>query len=329
MPLPVEPPIVPMLSAPAKTIPEGDRWLYEPKWDGFRALLYWDGVNCFLQSREGKPLGRYFPELTEQIPPMLTEPCVLDGEIVISGPHGLDFGALQQRLHPAQSRVLRLAAETPARYVAFDLLGRGTHDLRAAPLEERRAALVTLLEAARPPLLLTPSTTDHALAEAWFTRFEGAGFDGVMAKRLDAPYRAGERTMVKVKHQRTADCVVGGFRWHKNEDGTGVGSLLLGLYDEDGVLHHVGHTSSFTAAQRHSLVELLAPLRSADGESGFANGRTPGSPSRWSSGREVGWERLRPELACEVAFDQMQGDRFRHGATFLRWRSDKAPESCR
>ncbi|MSQ36076.1 MAG: ATP-dependent DNA ligase [Dehalococcoidia bacterium] len=235
---------------------------------------------------------------------------------------------MQQRLHPAESRVRRLAQETLATFVAFDLLAHGQRDLRAALAQRRRAELVALLAATMPPLLLTPATTVHALAREWFDSFEGAGFDGVVAKRLDQPYVEGERVMVKVKHRRTADCVVTGFRWHKDEAGTGVGSLLLGLYDGAGVLHHVGHAASFTAAQRRAPVDVLSAYITADAAAGFGRGRTPDAPSRWSGGRDADWVRLWPELVCEVAFDQMQGDRFRHGSTFMRWRPDKPSTAC-
>jgi ATP-dependent DNA ligase len=331
--LPAQPPIAPMLAKAAAGVPEGEGWLYEPKWDGFRAILFWDGSDCYLQSRDGKTLGRYFPELLAEIPPLLQAPAILDGEIVIVGERGLEFDVLQQRLHPAESRVRKLAAATPATFVAFDLLALEQRDLRARPFSERRAGLVSLLGGAPRPLVLTPATTEHATALEWFERFEGAGFDGVVAKRLDIPYLEGERAMIKVKHRRTADCVVAGFRWYKDETGLGVGSMLLGLYDDAGVLHHVGHTSTFTAAQRRELTELLAPFVSEDTAEGFGGGRTPGTPSRWSNGREAAWVRLRPELVCEVAFDQMQGGagghRFRHGSTFVRWRPDKTPEMCR
>ena len=330
--LPVQPPISPMLAKAAGAIPDGDGWLYEPKWDGFRALLFWDGTECYLQSRDGKTLGRYFPELLAGIPPLLDTPAIIDGEIVIVGARGLEFDVLQQRLHPAESRVRKLAAETPATFVAFDLLAINDRDLRTSPFGERRAELVSLVAGAPRPLVLTPATADRATALDWFERFEGAGFDGVVAKRLDSPYLEGERAMTKVKHRRTADCVVAGFRWHKDETDVGVGSMLLGLYDDDGVLHHVGHTSTFTAAQRRSLTGLLEPHITEDSDEGFGGGRTPGAPSRWSSGREASWVRLRPELVCEVAFDQMQGGlgghRFRHGSTFVRWRPDRTPETC-
>jgi ATP-dependent DNA ligase len=318
-----------MLSKPAPAVPEGDGWLYEPKWDGFRTLVFWDGTECYLQSRDSRPLARYFPEIVAGLPPLLRGPAILDGELVIMADHGLDFGLLQMRLHPAESRVRKLSAEIPATFVAFDLLAEGDTDLRERPLEARHERLVAFLGDSEPPLVRTPSTTDPVRATDWFHRFEGAGFDGVIAKRLDEPYRPGERSMVKVKHRRTADCVVAGFRWHKNEPEVGIGSLLLGLYDDGGVLHHIGHTSSFTAKGRREVAELVRPYITEDDRDGFGRGRTPGSVSRWSRGNEGDWVRLRPELVCEVAFDQMQGDRFRHGSTFQRWRTDKPAEECR
>ncbi|MEX2372848.1 MAG: ATP-dependent DNA ligase, partial [Dehalococcoidia bacterium] len=243
--LPFQPPLEPMLAAIQDTIPDGDGWLYEPKWDGFRALVFFDGTQIYLQSRDSRPLGRYFPEVEAGLVEVLPGPAVLDGEVVVMTDHGLDFDALQLRLHPAESRVRKLAAETPAQFVAFDLLADGGEDLRGDPFQERHARLTSMLASARPPLYRTPSTTDHAQAEDWFERFEGAGFDGVIAKRLDDVYRPGVRSLVKIKHRRTADCVVAGFRWAKDHAGVAVGSLLLGLYDAQGVLHHVGHTSSF------------------------------------------------------------------------------------
>jgi len=273
-------------------------------------------------------MARYFPELVSGLPTVLLEPIVLDGEVVVMGEHGLDFEALQMRIHPAESRIRRLAAETPATFVAFDLLAQADEDLRGAPFAERRARLLSAVGGAAPPLKLTPSTEDRALAQSWFERFEGAGFDGVIAKRLDAVYEPGVRAMVKVKHLRTADCVVAGFRWLTKHEGRAVGSLLLGLYDDAGILHHVGHTSSFTMATRRGLVSMLAPYVTDDAAGGFGRGRTPGTPSRWSSGKDVKWVRLWPELVCEVTFDHLQGDRFRHGATFQRWRPDKPPEAC-
>ncbi|WP_322796230.1 ATP-dependent DNA ligase [Tepidiforma sp.] len=321
--------IAPMLAKAADAIPGGEGWLYEPKWDGFRAIVTWASAGePFLQSRDLKPLGRYFPELVEGLARALPGPAVLDGEIVIMGPRGLDFDALQQRVHPAASRIARLAQETPAAFVAFDLLREGDTPLFDRPLAERRERLERLMAAARPPLYLTPATRDPATAQEWFERFEGAGFDGVIAKRLDGVYQPGRRGWVKVKHLRTADCVVGGFRWNRGEEGRSVGSLLLGLYDDAGVLHFVGHTSSFSAAARRELVERLAPLRTDDEGVGFGQGRTPGAPSRWTGTKDLSWERLRPELVCEVTFDYLQGNRFRHAATFQRWRPDRDPRSC-
>ena len=255
MRLPFEPPLEPMLASPAASLPAGEGWLFEPKWDGFRALVFRDRDETFIQSRDLKPLGRYFPELDRPLRANLPERCVLDGEIVIAGPRGLDFEALLLRIHPAASRVTLLAAETPASFVAWDLLALGDEDLRPVPQGERRRRLEDVLRGAEPPVHLTPATTDRALAADWFERFEGAGVDGVVAKRLDAPYQPGRRAMVKVKHARTADCVVAGFRWHKDGPGTLVGSLLLGLYDAAGTLHHVGITSSFTMSRRAELVE--------------------------------------------------------------------------
>ncbi|HET6794174.1 MAG TPA: ATP-dependent DNA ligase [Acidimicrobiales bacterium] len=337
MDLPVLPPVSPMLAKLARQLPQGEGWLYEPKWDGFRCIVFRDGPELELGSRNERPLTRYFPELTEPLQANLPERCVIDGEVVIAGPSGLDFDALLQRIHPAESRVRMLAASTPASLVAFDLLALDGRDLRPEPLGERRRLLEEVLGGAAPPVHLTPATTDPTVAADWFSRFEGAGLDGVVAKRLDSAYREGERTMTKVKHERTADCVVAGFRWHK-EGGT-VGSLLLGLYDSGGALHHVGVTASFTAARRRELVDELAPYRTgsleghpweawagpAAGEGGV---RRPGAPSRWNAKRDLSWEPLRAEAVCEVAYDHLQGDRFRHGTTFRRWRPDRRPESC-
>src|SRR5881628_3486570 len=328
-----------MLSSAADALPEGDGWLFEPKWDGFRTLVFRDDSEILLQSRDEKPMNRYFPELVEPLAAALPERCVLDGEIVIVGAGGLDFEALLLRIHPAASRVKLLAEETPASYVAWDLLALGDEDLREQPLEARRTQLERVLG---KQVYLSPATRDRALAEDWFKRFEGAGLDGVMAKRLDAPYRAGERTMIKVKHTRTADCVVAGFRWHKNSTGTMVGSLLLGLYDDEGTLHHVGVTAAFTNAVRKQLVAELAPLRrsareshpwrdwaEAQSEANATGQRLPGASSRWNRGKDLSWEPLRPEPVCEVAYDHMQGTRFRHAAQFVRWRPDKRPQDCR
>src|SRR5206468_17566 len=326
-----------MLAKRVAELPTGGSWIFEPKWDGFRTLVFRDGEEILLQSRDEKPMNRYFPELVAPLAAALPARCVLDGEIVIVGAGGLDFEALLLRIHPAASRVKLLAEQTPASYVAWDLLALGEEDLREVPLAVRRERLEQVLADARPPVHLSPATRDRALAEDWFRRFEGAGLDGVMAKRLDGTYRAGERTMIKVKHARTADCVVAGFRWHKNGAGTMVGSLLLGLYDDDGTLHHVGVTSSFTAARRRELVNELAPLREGAAENHpwrewaewAGDQRMPGAGSRWNRGKDLSWEPLRIERVCEVAYDHLQGERFRHGTTFLRWRPDKAPRECR
>ena len=314
-----------MLAELTRDLPEGEGWLYEPKWDGFRALVFWDGSDLLIQSRDLKPLGRYFPELEAGLRQVLPRPCVLDGEVVIAGAHGLDFEALQQRIHPAASRIELLSRETPAEFVAFDLLADQGDELASRPFAERRARLEPLLASVASPLHLTPATTDRARAADWFERFEGAGLDGVIAKRLADAYQPGARMMLKVKHQRTVDCVVSGFRWAKDGRGTAIGSLLLGLYDDQRVLHYVGGTSSFKAAERRRLVEFLEPYL---GPSGFGKGRTPGEPNRWTGDRDISWEPVRPELVCEVAFDHLQGDRFRHGATFVRWRHDKPPSQC-
>lgn len=332
--LPFQPPVEPMLAAIGDGMPEGEGWLYEPKWDGFRALVFFDGASIYLQSRDLKPLNRYFPEVERGLAEVLPGPMVLDGELVILTAEGLAFEALQMRIHPAESRVRKLADEIPAHFVAFDMLADGDEDLRDRPFEERHERLWARLPEDARPLLHTPSTRDVEQARDWFDRFEGAGFDGVIAKRLDEAYQPGVRSLVKVKHVRTADCVVGGLRWAKGQEGTAVGSLLLGLYDDQGVLHHVGHTSSFKAPEKRALAEELAPYmvrpedHDEDNPTGFGRGRTPGAPSRWTSGRETSWVRLRPELVCEVKFDHLQGDRFRHGTTFQRWRPDKPPERC-
>ena len=333
----IESPIEPMLAKPASALPEGIGWLYEPKWDGFRALVFRDGDKVVIQSRDLKPLNRYFPELEGSLRAHLPPRCVLDGEVVIAGPRGLDFDSLLLRIHPAASRVKLLAARTPASFVAFDLLALGEDDLRAAPQSQRRAALETALAQSRPPVYLTPSTQDRAVAADWFERFEGAGLDGVVAKRVEGTYQPGKRAMLKIKHARTADCVVAGFRWHKNGPGTLVGSLLLGLYDAEGKLHHVGVTSSFTMARRAELASELLPLRASAAEqhpwrewAEFAGEqRMPGATSRWNRGKDLGWEPLRIERTCEVAYDHLQGNRFRHATTFQRWRPDKSPAECR
>ena len=328
MDLPFQPPLPHMLAKSADAIPRGEGWLYEPKWDGFRALVFFDGGEVYLQSRDLKPLGRYFPELEAALIRVLAGRLIIDGEIVIAGPRGLDFEALQMRIHPAASRVRMLAQKTPASFVAFDLLADGDDDLRASPFGERRARLETRLAGVGTPVYVTPATADPATAQDWFERFEGAGLDGVVAKRTDEAYRPGVRSMVKIKHLRTVDCVVGGFRWNRGEEGRSVGSLLLGLYDEGGVLHFVGHTSSFKTVEKRDLVSFLEPYVSDGKGEGFGRGRTPGEPSRWSGGRDMTWTRLRPELVCEVTFDYLQGPRFRHAATFKRWRHDKPPRAC-
>ena len=336
------PPVKPMLSKlgtleKALALLDAGNGLVEPKWDGFRCVVFRDGDEVELGSRNERPLTRYFPEVVEAVKRELPERCVVDGELVIAGEQGLEFDALQLRLHPAESRVRRLAAEIPASFVVFDLLALGDRDLRQAPLSERRALLETALKTVQPPVFLTPATTDRELAAQWFEQFEGAGLDGVVAKPLDLRYRENERCMIKVKHERTADCVVAGFRWHKS--GPIVGSLLLGLYDDDGVLHHVGITASFKMAERQSLVEVLEPYREgADenhpwhwgiaGEPNEPSARRPEGHSRWNAKKDLSFEPLRPELVCEVAYDHLQGERFRHATTFRRWRPDRDPATC-
>jgi ATP-dependent DNA ligase len=344
MQLPFDPPLEPMLAKPSDGLPDGDGWLFEPKWDGFRAIVFRDGDEVLIQSRDLKPLDRYFPELEDPLRASLPERCVIDGEVVIARDGGLDFEALLLRIHPAASRVKMLAAETPASFVGWDLLALGDDDLRTTPQGERRSRLEEAFAAVQPPVRLTPATRDRATAADWFDRFEGAGLDGVIAKRLDASYQPGKRAMLKIKHQRTADCVVAGFRWHKNGPGTHVGSLLLGIFDDEGKLHHVGITSSFTWDKRAALVEVLEPLREnaneghpwqewADwasmGAADASGQRLPGATSRWNRGKDLSWEALRPERVVEVAYDHLQGDRFRHATTFKRWRPDKQPSDCR
>jgi ATP-dependent DNA ligase len=326
-----------MLAKRVGELPAGPGWIFEPKWDGFRVLVFRDGDALHLQSRDTKSLDRYFPELRAPLLAQLPSRCALDGELVVAADGGLDFEALQQRIHPAASRVKRLAEEIPAAIVFWDLLCEGDRDLRAAPFRERRRALERVLAKVEPPLHLTPITEDAAVAADWFERFEGAGLDGVMAKPADGAYQANKRVMLKVKHERECDCVVAGFRWHKRGSGTLLGSLLLGLYDDEGALQHVGVAASFTETARRELVSFLAPYRidslaghpwqhwagDADGEQ-----RKPGAKSRWSQGKDLSWEPLRPELVVEVAYDHMQGSRFRHTAHFRRWRTDKPPHDC-
>jgi ATP-dependent DNA ligase len=334
--LALQPPIAPMLARLAEEVPSGD-YLYEPKWDGFRAIVFRGANDVYIQSRDQRPLDRYFPELHGALLEGLPKNGVIDGEIVIATSRGLDFDALQLRLHPAASRVRKLAGETPSAIVAFDLLAQGKRDLMGAPQAERRAALELLLRDVPPPIYLTPMTRDREVALDWLTRFEGAGLDGVVAKPVAGTYQPDKRAMIKVKHARTAECVVAGFRWHKSGKDV-VGSLLLGLYDEAGVLQHVGVTSSFTMQQRRQLARELAPLRREAMRdhpwkewAGAAAGssRMPGAQSRWSAGKDLSWEPLRIERVCEVKYDHMQGDRFRHAAIFLRWRPDKQPRDCR
>ena len=334
---PLPPPIEPMLAKLADALPPAGSFLFEPKWDGFRAIVYRSATDVYMQSRVLRPLDRYFPELHEAFVAQLPGGCVVDGEIVIRTPEGLDFDALQLRLHPAASRVAKLAQETPASFVAFDLLAEGGRSRMEMGQEERRSLLERLLARVRPPLYLTPVTRERAVAARWLKEFEGAGLDGVIAKPAGGTYQPGKRAMVKVKHARTADCVVAGFRWHKS--GKVVGSLLLGLYDDRGRLQHVGVTSSFTMEMRRQLVAELAPLRRdalrdhpwrewAEIDAA-ALARMPGGQSRWSAGKDLSWEPLRIERVCEVKYDHLQGDRFRHAATFLRWRPDKRPGDCR
>ncbi len=326
-----------MLAKLAEELPIGDGFLYEPKWDGFRAIVFRGGSDVFIQSRDSRPLDRYFPELHDTLLTALPDGCVLDGEIVIATPRGLDFDALQMRLHPAASRVAKLAKETPSAFVAFDLLAVDGRDVREEPQRERRVLLEQLLAGAKPPVYLTPMTRDSAVAAEWLSQFEGAGLDGVIAKPEGGIYEPGKRAMFKVKHARTADCVVAGFRWHKTGKNTLVGSLLLGLYDDTGRLQHVGVTSSFTMTKRAQLAAELEPLRKRAmekhpwrdwAEAGEMN-RMPGGQSRWSAGKDLSWEPLRIERVCEVKYDHMQGDRFRHAAVFQRWRPDKQPSDCR
>jgi ATP-dependent DNA ligase len=315
----------PMLAAVQPQLPTGEDWEYEPKWDGFRTIAHRSGDSVELVSRGARPMSRFFPEVLDAFRHLPAERVVLDGELVVVGRDGLDFEALQLRLHPAQSRIKLLSQATPAVFVAFDLLAEGEEDLLELPLGTRRERLERLLAGVRPPILLTPYTRDADLGRRWFDKFEGAGLDGVMAKAWSQPYLPGKRGWVKLKHRRTADCVVIGFRW--SSDRESLGSLLLGLYDGVGTLHYVGHTSSFDAATRRELLARLQPL--AVEPSQEMRGRMPGGPSRWSRGRETEWQSLRPELVCEVAYEKLQsGERFRHATGFVRWRPDKPPAAC-
>jgi ATP-dependent DNA ligase len=332
------PPIEPMLAKVADELPHGEGFLFEPKWDGFRAIVFRKGNEVVIQSRDLRPLDRYFPELAKALGEILPKGSVIDGEIVVTTSHGLDFDALQQRLHPAASRVAKLAQETPASFVAFDLLAAGGKSTMNLPQQERRGRLEQLLGSAPPPVYLTPMTREREVAVDWLKRFEGAGLDGVMAKPQEAAYQPGKRAMFKIKHSRTADCVVAGFRWYK-ETRDAVGSLLLGLYTGAGVLQHVGVTSAFTMQLRRELADELEHLRKnamqdhpwkdwANASAGDTD-RMPGAKSRWSGGKDLSWEPLRPERVCEVRYDHLQGDRFRHATHFLRWRPDKPPQDCR
>lgn len=334
---PIEPPVEPMLAKLADELPGAGTFLFEPKWDGFRAIVFRSESDVYIQSRDSRPFDRYFPELHDALIARLPAGCVIDGEIVITTPGGLSFDLLQLRLHPAASRVAKLAKETPSSFVAFDVLAIDGRNVMAARQRERRALLEQHLSAVERPVHLTPMTLDRGIATQWLAAFEGAGLDGVIAKPADLPYQPGKRALIKIKHARTADCVLAGFRWHKSGNDA-VGSLLLGLYDDHAVLQHVGVTSSFTMAMRKQLASELEPLRkdaithhpwrewaSAAAEST----RMPGAQSRWSAGKDLSWEPLRIERVCEVKYDHLQGDRFRHAATFLRWRPDKQPGECR
>ncbi len=336
--LPVNPPVLPMLAKRVDELPADGPWIFEPKWDGFRALVFRDGDDILIQSRDEKPLNRYFPDLLDPLRSALPARCVLDGEIVIVKNDGLDFDELQLRIHPAASRVRLLAQQSPASVVFFDLLCEGERDLCGEPFELRRQMLTSLLSAAAAPIHLTPATTDSKIAADWFRRFEGAGLDGVVAKPVAGTYESNKRVMLKVKHERDCDCVVAGFRWHKKGEGA-VGSLLLGLYNESGALQHVGVCASFSTEKRLELADFLTPYRKnaqadhlwkqwAEHNPAEAGQRMPGGKSRWSQGKDLSWEPLRPELVVEVAYDHMQGNRFRHTAQFRRWRPDKKPGDC-
>ena len=338
MNLPVNPPVLPMLAKRVSELPKAGAWIFEPKWDGFRALVFRDGDDVLLQSRDEKSFNRYFPELLDPLRAQLPRKCVLDGEIVVAKDGTLDFDALQLRIHPAASRVKLLSKEIPASVVFFDLLSEGTRNLCATPFRERRRMLEAALLSAAPPIHLTPASENLNTAAEWFRRFEGAGLDGVIAKSPNGVYEPNKRVMLKVKHERECDCVVAGFRWHKRGERSAVGSLLLGLYDNAGTLQHVGVCASFTDKKRRELVNLLAPYRDnalvrhpwkhwAEAANDPEH-RMPGAQSRWSGGKNLSWEPLRPELVVEVAYDHMQGDRFRHTAQFRRWRTDKKPRDC-
>ncbi len=337
MSLAVEFPVKPMLAKRAAGLPKGDGWIFEPKWDGFRALVFRDGDELTIQSRDLKPFNRYFPELLEPLKTALPDRCVVDGEIVIARDGRLQFEDMLQRIHPAKSRVDMLAEKTPASIVLFDMLVDGDDDLTTVGFGGRRARLAGHLEGVAPPVYVTPATTDREVAADWFSRFEGAGLDGVMAKAEDGEYLPGKRAMVKIKHQRTMDAVVAGYRWHKNGPGTHVGSLLLGLWGDDGRLHSIGVVAAFPMARRAALVEALQPWRMesleghpwAEWASAAPDGqRRPGGHSRWNAGKSLEWVALRPERVVEVRYDHMQGTRLRHTAQFERWRDDKPASEC-
>jgi len=318
----VLPPFTPMEAKVQSELPFGDGWQYEPKWDGFRAVAFKDGDEVIVHSRNQKPLTRYFPELVPALQKIKPHRVVLDGEIVVFTGAGTDFDAMTLRIHPAASRVKMLAEQQPATYIAFDVLADGDESLLDRPLEERRRLLEKLIGPRPGSIFLSPTTRDRDVAIGWLKEYRGTGLDGIVAKRLGDVYHSGKRAMIKVKEQRTADCVVGGFRW--GNDRKRVGSLLLGVY-RGTTLEYVGHTSGFDDAERTALVRRLEPLI---GGSSFGEGRTPGGPSRWSQGRDMDWVSLRPELVCEVAFDRLENDRFRHGVGFVRWREDKPPRAC-
>jgi ATP-dependent DNA ligase len=338
MDLPVLPPVKPMLAKAATKLPTGDGLYYEPKWDGFRCIVFRDGDEVELGSRNERPLTRYFPEVVAAVKAALPERCVVDGEIVVPRGDRLDFEALLQRIHPAESRITLLAEQTPASFVAFDLLALGDESLVETPFAQRQARLREVLAGVRPPVHVSAITQDVGTAQRWFTTFEGAGLDGVVAKGAELPYGPDQRLMTKVKHVRTADCVVAGFRWHKS--GPIVGSLLLGLYNDAGDLQHIGVAASFPMARRAELVEELAPYRAEalDGHpwQSWANAQTgsdgehrmPGAVSRWNAGKDLSWVPLRPELVVEIKYDQLEGRRLRHTGQFLRWRPDREPRSC-
>lgn len=325
MTLPLEPPLTPMLAKLGEALPEGEGWRYEPKWDGFRALIFKDGERLDVISRSGQPLARYFPELVALLKDALPDRCVVDGEIILRVEGRLEFEVLLQRIHPAKSRIEKLSKETPVGIVFFDLLALGDENLVERPLSERRERLKAVVKTG-PDVMLTPQTESASLAKEWFVRLEASGLDGVMAKRADGIYTPGERHFVKVKHARTCDCVIGGFRFSKAKGKTEqIGSLLLGLYDEEKRLIFVGATVSFSAALRK---EVEAKVRPLEGGPSFDEAFAPGGLSRWNSGTDKSWVAVRPELVCEVAFDHLQGRRFRHATRFERWRPDKAPEAC-